>query len=159
MMGSPPKSIEPEGLFDGLKPGAILIGAIVDNLATAVASTGLAGWLASEGAFSEDEEARRAAFDALLTQPDFLLWSLVVGIACTVLGAYVGATRAGSEHVRHGGWIAVTSAAMSLVVALLAGPAPGTGPPFWYAATGWLLLLPAGLLGGLLSKSRQEREL
>jgi hypothetical protein len=159
MMESPPSSIEPEGLFDGLKPGAILIGAVVDNLATAIASSALVVWLGSEKAFSEDVGERREALEALLSQPEFLLCSLVVGLGCTVLGGYVGATRAGSLHVRHGGWIAVTSAALGLLLALLPGPAPSSGPPFWYEATGWLLLLPAGLLGGLLAKTLQEREL
>ena len=150
-MESGPKSIEPEGLFDGLKPGAILVGAIVDHLATAVASSALVAWLGSEAILSEDEEARRTAIEALLSQPDFLIWSLVIGLGCTVLGAYVGATRAGTLHVRHGGWIAVASAALGLAFTVLSGQVSGPASPLWYEATGWALLLPAGLLGGVLS--------
>jgi hypothetical protein len=56
--------------------------------------------------------------------------------------------RAGRPHVRHGGWIAVTSASLSLV--FLAFPAEGPVPevPLWYDMVGWALLLPAGLAGG-----------
>jgi hypothetical protein len=152
-MHASPQSIEPEGLFDGLKPGAIFIGAVVDNLATVLVSIALVVVLGTEEIFSEDEEASQAAFDALSSEPEFLLWSLVLGVACTVLGAYIGAGRAGQFHVRHGGWIAVASAALGLVFMLVSGERPGPSPPLWYEATGWVLLLPAGLLGGALSKS------
>ena len=151
-MELPPRSIEPEGLFDGLKPGAILIGAVVDHVATAIAFSALVAWLGPADAISGDEEARRSAIDGLLSQPEFLLWSLAVGLCCTVLGAYVGATRAGALRVRHGGWIAVASAALGLAAALLSGQSPSQAPPLWHEALGWGLLLPAGLLGGLLSE-------
>jgi len=91
--------------------------------------------------------------EALAREPGFLLCSLALGLGCTVLGAFVGARRAGSLHVHHGGWVAVASAILG--VALLLPPAPQTGaqllPPLWYEAAGWLLLLPAGLLGGALA--------
>jgi hypothetical protein len=154
-MHSSPHSIEPEGLFDGLKPGAIFLGAVVDNLATVLVSIALVAVLGPEEIFSEDEMVSQAAFDALSSEPEFLLWSLVLGIGCTVLGAYVGARRAGQFHVRHGGWVAVASAALGLVSLLMTGGGPGPTTPLWYEATGWVLLLPAGLLGGALSKSHQ----
>ena len=118
-------------------------------------TTALVVWLEPKALSSEDDEARQSAIDALLSQPEFLLWSLVIGLGCTVLGAYVGATRAGSLHVRHGGWIAVTSAALGLVITVLLGQAPNAEPPMWYEGIGWALLLPAGLLGGLLAANLQ----
>jgi hypothetical protein len=152
-MHSSPKSIEPEGLFDGLKPGAILLGAVVDNLATVLMSMALVVVLGPEEVFSEDGEVSQAAFDALSSEPEFLLWSMVLGLGCTGLGAYVGATRAGQLHVRHGGWIAVASAALGLAFMLVPGEGPSPAPPLWYEAIGWVLLVPAGLLGGVLSRS------
>jgi hypothetical protein len=152
-MHSPPHSIEPEGLFDGLVPSAILLGAIVDHLATVIVSIALVAALGPEEVFSEDEGVSDAAFDALAIEPEFLLWSMVLGLGCTVLGAYVGATRAGKSHVRHGGWVAVASAALGLVFMLVPAEGPGSALPLWYEAIGWLLLLPAGLLGGALSRN------
>jgi len=145
------RSIEPEGLFDGLKPGAILLGAVVDNLATLVGSIALVVALRPAEVSSPDEEASRAALESLATDPGFLLWSMLLGVACTVLGGYVGARRAGRLHVRHGGWIAVASAALGVAFMLVAGQQPGPARPLWYEALGWALLLPAGLAGGALA--------
>lgn len=152
------QSIEPEGLFDGLKPGAILLGAVVDNLATIVGSIALVVVLRPHEVSSPDEEASRAALDALASDPGFLLWSMVLGVACTVLGGYVGARRAGRLHVRHGGWIAVASAALGVAFMLVAGQEPDPARPFWYEAIGWVLLLPAGLSGGALAGFVQARQ-
>ena len=74
-MHSFPSSIEPDGVFDGLKPGAIVIGAIVDNVATVATSIVLFGLLAGEDAFSEDEEISQAVFEALSSDPQFLMSS------------------------------------------------------------------------------------
>jgi hypothetical protein len=129
-MQSFPTSIEPHGTFDGLKPGAILIGAVVDH---------------------------QAAFDALSADPQFLVWSMVLGLSCTVLGAFVGARRAGTLHLRHGGWVAVASAVIGLLFLLLPGEAAGPAPPLWYEVVSWVLLLPSGLLGGALSGALHSR--
>jgi hypothetical protein len=148
-MQSFPTSIEPHGIFDGLKPGAILIGAVVDHVATVA--------IAGESAFSDDEEVTQAAFDALSADPQFLVWSMVLGLSCTVLGAFVGARRAGKLHLRHGGWVAVASAVIGLLYLLLPAEATGPAPPLWYDVVGWVLLLPSGLLGGALSGALHSR--
>jgi hypothetical protein len=156
-MQSFPTSIEPHGIFDGLKPGAILIGAVVDHVATVATSIVLFALLAGESAFSDDEEVTQAAFDALSADPQFLVWSMVLGLSCTVLGAFVGARRAGKLHLRHGGWVAVASAVIGLLYLLLPAEATGPAPPLWYDVVGWVLLLPSGLLGGALSGALHSR--
>jgi hypothetical protein len=156
-MHSVPTSIEPHGIFDGLKPGAILIGAVVDHVATLATSIVLFVVLAGEAAFSDDEEVTQAAFDALSADPQFLVWSMVLGLSCTVLGAFVGARRAGKLHLRHGGWVAVASAVIGMLYLLLPAEAAGPVPPLWYDVVGWVLLLPAGLLGGALSGALHAR--
>lgn len=152
-----PSSIDPDGIFDGLKPGAIVIGAIVDHVATVATSIVLFGLLAGEDAFSQDEEISQAAFEALSADPEFLMWSIVLGLSCTVLGAFVGAKRAGRFHLRHGGWVAVASAAIGLLFLLLPAEAAGPPPPFWYDVIGWVLLLPSGLLGGSIAGALHSR--
>jgi hypothetical protein len=95
--------------------------------------------------------------EALFAEPRFLLWSMVLGLSCTVLGGFVGARRAGALHVRHGGWVAVASAVISLLFMLLPEDASGVAVPLWYDAIGWVLLLPAGLLGGALAGTLHAR--
>ena len=122
-MTSHPSPIEPDGLLDGLQWGSILLGAVVDNVLTVLGFGLLTASLAGEEAFSGDEEAAERAFEEMATSPEFLLAGLLVGVCATAFGAFVGARRAGVHHVQHGGWIAVCSAALSLVPILLAGQA------------------------------------
>ena len=122
-----PTPIEPDGIFGGLKPRAILIGAVVDHVTTVATSIVLFGLLTGEDAFSEDAEVSEAAFEALSADPQFLVWSMVLGLSCTVLGAFVGAWRAGTLHVRHGGWVAVTSAVIGCLFLVLP---TATHPPW-----------------------------
>ena len=156
-MQSFPTSIEPHGIFDGLKPGSIFIGAVVDQGATLATSIVLFVLFAGEGAFSDDDEVTQAAFDALSADPQFLVWSMVLGLSCTVLGAFVGARRAGKLHLRHGGWVAVASAVIGIFYLLLPAEAAVPAPPLWYDVVGWVLLLPSGLLGGALSGALHSR--
>jgi hypothetical protein len=73
----------------------------------------------------------------------------------------VGARRAGQLHVRHGGWIAVTSTALggAAHAARPARPRPAS-IPLWVEVTTWLLILPAGMTGGArsaaVSRARAE---
>jgi len=146
--GHPPP-IQPAGVFEGLRPGAILIGVIIDNLATLVASSLLVSLFAAELAREHGEELPEEAIELLLTSPEFLLASLVVGLLCTVFAAYVGARRAACFCVRHGAWIAVGSAISSLV--FYASAEPGPRPPLWFDLIGFAMMIPAGALGGLLA--------
>ena len=145
-----PPAIEPTGIFEGLRPGAILIGVVVDNLATLVASSLLVSLFALRLAREHGGELPDEGLEPLLTSPEFLLASLVVGLLCTVLGAFVGASRAACFFVRHGAWIAVGSAIFSVLVYASAGQA-GPRPPLWYDLLGFTLMIPAGALGGLLA--------
>jgi hypothetical protein len=147
--GRPPP-IQPTGVFDGLQPGAILIGVVVDNLATFVASALLVSLFATELAREHGGELPEEALEPLLASPEFLLASLIVGLLCTVFGAYVGARRAACFFIRHGAWIAVGSAISALVLYASAGQ-QGPRPPLWFDMVGFALMIPAGALGGLLA--------
>lgn len=148
-MTHPSRPIEPEGLLDGLQWSSILLGAALDNVLTLLGYALLIGWLA--GGEAPSEEMDEAAFQQLLSSPEFLVLGLGVGVSATVVAAFIGARRAGVHHVRHGGWIAVCSVALSLLLYLVPGSEPGADPPIWYEALGWCLLLPSGLAGGYLA--------
>jgi len=143
-----PTAIQPTGIFEGLRPTAILLGVVFDNLATYLVGSLLllafAGPPGSDGAFDEN------ALAALASSREFLLASLAGGLACTASGAFVGARRAGCHFVRHGAWIGVCAA----LIGLACYPAPAASrplPPLWFDLAGYALLLPAGALGGLLA--------
>ena len=147
-------SIEPEGLLKGMRWRAVLFGVVVDIVLTGVAAAILILWVAGSDAFSLDEEVAAQALAAALTSPQYLLSSLVAGLLATLIGGYAGARRAGIFHVRHGGWIAVFSTVFGFSLYLLPGASSEPTPPFWYDAVGIALVLPAGLLGGLVAARR-----
>src|SRR5262245_43834009 len=148
-----PPAIQPTGIFEGLRPAAILLGVAFDNLATLLLSQLLLGLFAGDGAA---EGISPEAIDALHRSLPFLLASLAVGLSCTAAGAYVGARRAACHFVRHGAWIGVCAA----LVGLACYPAPDperTLPPLWFDLVGFSLLLPAGALGGWLAGAVSSR--
>ncbi len=151
MMHGQQSAIEPEGLFDGLSLRAIMLGAVVDHVATIFVFLALGFWLSAD-ALLEDGEAAERAIKELWLSPAYLLGSMVLGLGCTVLGAFVGARRAGRFFLRHGGWIAVISVALSMVFLIFPSESESL-TPVWYEILGWALILPAGLLGGVLAQA------
>lgn len=146
---SRPPSVEPTGIFDGIRPDAILIGVIVDSVATIVSGFVLL-WIFAQQVISQSgSDLPDDAFAAIVTSPAFLVASLVVGLLCTIFGAFVGARRAARFHVRHGAWIAVGSAVVSLVSYAVSPPAEPN--PLWFDLGGFALIIPAGVAGGLLA--------
>jgi hypothetical protein len=149
----PRAPIEPEGTFAGLRASAIAFGALLDVAATLIGSTLLLLGIAPE-AFAADEQRRCTVIAQLDESNAYLAGNLAIGSLGTVLGAFAGARRAGRLHVRHGGWVAVASTALGVLLTALQ-PASACGPvdtvPLWAEATAWLLILPAGVTGGALA--------
>jgi hypothetical protein len=147
----PRAPIEPEGTFAGLSGSAILLGAFVDIAATMIGSILLVSWLAPE-LLSQSEADARATAARLAASTSYIAANIAVGALCTMLGAFVGARRAGQLHVRHGGWIAVTSTAIGVLLTAFDTPAhDASDAPLWAEVIAWLLILPAGMCGGALA--------
>lgn len=148
-MAAGPGSIEPEGVFDGLRWGAILYGVFIDMIVTVVLSVPL--YLAFVGPefFSDDEAAARAAEALAYESVLFNVVAQAFGLACTAFGAFMGARRAGSRFVRHGGWVGTGS--LVLGVLLYAALPEGPRQPVWAEIGGLILIVPAGVLGGQLA--------
>jgi hypothetical protein len=145
-----PPSIEPAGIFDGIRPGAIVLGVIVDTVATIISGVVLVVVFAIQANWQVDGAVPDDTFDAIVTSPEFLLASLVVGTLCTILGAFVGARRAACFYVRHGAWIAIGSAVVALVSYAVSAQAEPN--PLWYDIAGFTLIIPSGIAGGLLAQ-------
>jgi hypothetical protein len=133
-----------------------VLGVVVDNLATLLAGLVLLSIFAAREGLGRDGVISEEAYEALTSSPEFLIASLVLGLACTGLGAFVGARRAGSSFARHGGWIGAGSAMVGLALSLSAEPVR-TPPPLWLEFIGYVLVIPAGVLGGLLAALAARR--
>ena len=147
----PRAPIEPEGTFEGLSGAAILLGAFIDVAFTEIACSLLLMWCAPELA-SQDEAQVRKVLGELAASTSYVAANIALGALGTMLGAFVGARRAGQLHVRHGGWIAVASTALGALLLLFEPPVRDAAEfPRWAQVVANLLILPAGMSGGALA--------
>jgi hypothetical protein len=146
-----PGSIDPEGIFDGLRWGAIFYGVVLDTVLGIVLSIPMCFLLIGPEFLSENEAVANAAaakaYESVLVNLAFLVY----GLSCTLIGAFFGARRAGSGFVRHGGWVGVGSVVVG--AALHAALPEGPAAPLVFELLGFVLLIPAGALGGQLAAS------
>ena len=146
-----PTPIQPDGILDGLKWGCIFRGAVLDIALTWLVSIPLTLLLIGPGVLSKDDATFEDALRQALSSPEGLLWSAVLGLAATIIGAYYGARRAGTLHVSHGGWVAAVSVILGLPFYLLSTAESASAYPMWYEAVGLAAMVPAGMLGGYLA--------
>ena len=121
----------------GLRPFAILVGWTADFFGTS-----FTGPLLFIGFGADPSDP--SAFDRLNAAPDFLLASLVFGLAWTVVGGFVAAHLAPGAERPNALAEGVASAASGLVLALTSD----VGPSVWYLALATALTIPAAMLGG-----------
>lgn len=136
-----------QGPLAGLQLRAVALGVLVDHMSTLIFTTLLVAIVASEDLFSKNAADAEAARLALAGSPSFLLSTLLGGSICTVLAAFIGSRYAADRFVLHGICIAVASAAIVLAADSSLGAAVS-----WVAVVGWVMLLPAGWLGGTLAR-------
>ena len=72
----------------------------------------------------------------------------IAGLLATLVGGFIAARIARAAVLRHGA--AVGAVALGIGVLSLVGPA-GELPP-WYTGPAFALVVPAGILGGLLAR-------
>ena len=125
-----------------LKPKAVIVGTIVDNVATLFIMLLLMTALSSTG-ISEDEVVSR------MKSSSGMLLSLILGLGCTFLGGYVSGRIAQRAEVLHGAVVA----GIGMVLALIWRE---SGLPNWYDIIGFVGMLPAGMLGGHLARQRRK---
>lgn len=144
-----PPELEPQGFFSGIRPAAVLIGALVDNLSTLLLSITLLA-LISAGYESPSGELDEKALEALAREPGVLVGSMLLGSFCTALGGLMAARVAACHRARHGAFVGLAAIAVGLV-SYGSGPTGGA-LPLWYDLLGFAILVPAGAFGGWASR-------
>jgi len=142
-------SVEPPGMLSGLHPRAILIGTLVDFLASMPLGLVLIVVLSLKNSVQFWDESSNEALDALTATPEFMIWALLLGMLCTVFGGYVAANQAGCRHAQHGAFVGLASILIGFLFYLL--PAPEVPLPQWYQLLGVLASIPSGAAGGWLA--------
>jgi putative membrane protein (TIGR04086 family) len=154
---SGPSPIQPRGFFTGVEIRPIIVGAVVDYVATAILVTlylilyYVKDPLAKNGL---PEEAIEKALSEALSSSEGLIALIVIGVFCTMLGGYVAGRLAKTQEVKHGALVGVVSV---VVGALQTAMAREISPvPYWYEILGYVLATPAGALGGSLAQRKAK---
>jgi hypothetical protein len=125
-----------------IKFKAVIVGAVVDNVATLAVMLLLMTALASQGLSSNEVVVRMKGLSGLLL-------TLIIGLGCTGLGGYVAGRMAHRSEVMHGAVVA----GAGVVLALLFRE---SGLPTWYDMIGFAGMLPAGMGGGFIAQLQRE---
>ncbi len=134
----------------GSTVAAIAAGLAADVFGTSVGSLVvtivLGAWLAGQGVPTEDMQAFMGESGA------FQVFSLVFGLAFTVLGGYVAARVANFRELWHGMVLGIASLVFGELYIALAG----ADIALWQRIASWLLMLPAGIYGAFLYRKRKR---
>lgn len=150
---NPPVGSSRTAAIRELRPWAVLIGSLVDNLGTTL--WGLA-WFAMRGVpvASETPPAElQRGIDTLMQSTADAAALLAIGMGFVVIGAYAGGRLAKNAPMLNGFAVSVVSLVVSIINEFL-----GTGAaPLWYSIIGYALVLPAGWAGGVLARAHFRR--
>ncbi len=155
--GSIPPPIEPRGFFAGVQIRPIIIGAVVDYVATHVLIMLYLVVYYMKDTLEKGglhEEAIEKALKEMLSSQEGLLALIVVGALCTALGGYVAGRLAKAEEVKHGALVGAVSLILGVLQTGMAGE--GSLVPYWYELLGYVLAIPAGALGGSFAQGRAK---
>jgi putative membrane protein (TIGR04086 family) len=151
-----PRPLEPRGFFTGVKIRPIIIGAVVDYVATYVLIMLylIVYYIKDPLEKGLSEEVIEKALGQMLSSQEGLLALIVIGAFCTALGGYVAGRLAKAEEVKHGALVG----AVSLIVGVLqTGMAEEGSPvPYFYELLGYVLAIPAGALGGSFAQGKAK---
>ena len=145
--GSPPP-IEPTGFFTGIQIRPIILGVVVDTVATLVLSTFYFMFYAAKD-LNEKGGAAEDAFAAYWTSSEGLIASLIIGSLGTFIGGFYAAHKAGTLHMKHGALVGVGAIILGLV---FSAGGTETDLPEWFLALAYAAAIPAGALGGFFAE-------
>jgi putative membrane protein (TIGR04086 family) len=148
--GKPPSPVEPTGFFTGVQIRPIIVGVVVDFIATEAAKYAfffvyLAKQLSKQGKVSEDQ------IIDYMTSPEGLMIGFVIGALGTALGGFVAAIKAGKLETKHGALVGFCSLILSFILQSL--QEESTPLPEWFILLSVLAIIPAGALGGFLAEA------
>ena len=125
---------------------AILLMLVLDTI-SGVALMGVMGSHVLQEGLTDQQV--NEAIAAVTHNRDFLLWSLILGTLSTIVAGYVAARIAKKEPYLNAGVVGVLGIAIGLIFS--------ADYPLWFNVLGFLLVIPAALLGGHLARPRIER--
>lgn len=146
---NPPPPIEPTGFFTGIKIRPVIIGIVVDIVATMILSTlyyfvFVVKDLSDKGAMSEEAMAE------YWSSGEGIMTSLVIGTLATAIGGFYAARKAGALEMKHGALVGLGSILTGVILQSVGEN--GTGLNQWQLLIAYAAAIPAGALGGSVAE-------
>jgi putative membrane protein (TIGR04086 family) len=137
--------IEPTGFFTGVQIRPIILGIVVDYIATYTAIYAYFFiYLPKE--LSRHGEVTAETITEYMLSSEGLFIGFLIGVLGTALGGFVAGFKAGKLEMKHGGLVGAGSLIVSFIEqALQEEP---TQSPEWFRLLSILAIIPAGALGG-----------
>ena len=143
---SPPSPIEPTGFFTGIQFRPILIGVVVDVVASILLSGAYYAHFVEPGAgmlaaFTEEAAKYWSSSEGLVA-------TLLLGSLGTMIGGFYSAYKAGKLEMKHGALVGIGSFILGL------GMQSGAGEsafPDCFTALAASAVIPSGALGGFFA--------
>ena len=144
---SPPGPVEPTGFFTGIQFRPIIMGVIVDTIATFALVSLYYAFFVNPGADKSAAFGEEAA--AYWATSDGLIATLLLGALGTLIGGFYAAYKAGTLEMKHGALVGIGS----IILGILLQPASEESMfPEWFFALSAAAAIPAGALGGFLAE-------
>jgi putative membrane protein (TIGR04086 family) len=143
-----PPPIEPTGFFTGIQFRPIVMGVIIDTIATMVLTTAYYSiFIAKE--LTDSGLGGDKAFSDYWASSEGLMASLLLGSLGTLIGGFYAAYKAGTLEMKHGALVGIGSIILGLVLQTV-----GTESelPEWFMALSFAAAIPAGALGGFFAE-------
>jgi putative membrane protein (TIGR04086 family) len=151
---SSPPPIQPTGFFTGIKILPVLLGMVIDIVATIMLSTVyyiafVAEELSEKGLPSEDAMAE------YWSSSEGIMASLVIGTLGTAIGGFYAARKAGVLEIKHGALVGVGSILIGMI--MQAASEDRIGINEWQMMIAYAAAIPAGALGGAVAEMFRDR--
>jgi putative membrane protein (TIGR04086 family) len=144
---SAPSPIEPTGFFTGIQIRPILVGVVVDVVASLVLSAAYYAHFVEPGAGMAGAFSEEAA--KFWSSSEGLVATLVLGSLGTAVGGFYAAYKAGTLEMKHGALVGIGSIILGL--AMQSGSEENMFPE-WFTALAAAAAIPAGALGGFCAE-------
>ena len=146
---NPPPPIEPTGFFTGIKIRPVIIGIVVDIVATMILST-LYYFVFVVQDLSDKSAISEEAMADYWNSSEGIMVSLVIGTLATAIGGFYAARKAGALEMKHGALVGLGSILTGVI--LQSAGENGTGLNQAQRLIAYAAAIPAGALGGSVAE-------
>lgn len=147
--GVPPRPPEAEGFFTGVQIRPVILGVVVDYIATYfIIYTYFFIYWANQA--SGQKPPSPEAITQYMQSYEGMMITLSLGTLGTLVGGFAAGLKAVSREIKHGAFVGLGSLTLSFIEQQMAGGELRPMPE-WIRAVSILSIIPAGALGAMLA--------